>query len=299
MRCRIGTVNDVHFGEVEAGRIDDHTDGPIRRAAPGEPPYPETMNHARGGRDGGRRRRRGDRQGRPVDRRHARGVRRLRGTATGSRSATASSPCAATTTPTAASTSTPATSGSSCRASTSPCSTPSCPSAAPATCGPSRSTGSTPRAAASTVPVLVMGHHQQLVSGATRSPDYFGIDPDASDALVRRHAAAPGDRRLHRRPHPPPPRPLDRRHDPVDRGRLRQGLPRHVGRVPRVRRRDPAGRPPHVDAGRAGVERAVPHAVLRLRRRLRGVRDGNARGALLRDPVAAIRALAARRLVGS
>lgn len=44
--CRIATVNDVHFGEVEAGRIDDHPDGPIQRAAPGEPPYPETMNAA-------------------------------------------------------------------------------------------------------------------------------------------------------------------------------------------------------------------------------------------------------------
>ena len=43
--CRFATVNDVHFGEVEAGRIDDRADGPIERAAPGEPPYPETMNH--------------------------------------------------------------------------------------------------------------------------------------------------------------------------------------------------------------------------------------------------------------
>jgi predicted phosphodiesterase len=37
-------------------------------------------------------------------------------------------------------------------------------------------------AAASTVPVIVMGHHQQWISGR-RSPQYFGIDPDASDAL--------------------------------------------------------------------------------------------------------------------
>lgn len=37
-------------------------------------------------------------------------------------------------------------------------------------------------AAASTVPVLVMGHHQQWISGH-RNPDYFGIDPDASDGL--------------------------------------------------------------------------------------------------------------------
>ena len=42
--CRVATVNDVHFGEVECGRIDNHRDGPIQRALPGEPPYPETMN---------------------------------------------------------------------------------------------------------------------------------------------------------------------------------------------------------------------------------------------------------------
>lgn len=43
---RVATVNDVHFGETEAGRIDDHPEGPIQRVAPGEPPYPETMNRA-------------------------------------------------------------------------------------------------------------------------------------------------------------------------------------------------------------------------------------------------------------
>lgn len=42
--CRFGTVNDVHFGEVEAGRLDDEPAGPIVRAAEGEAPYPETMN---------------------------------------------------------------------------------------------------------------------------------------------------------------------------------------------------------------------------------------------------------------
>jgi 3',5'-cyclic-AMP phosphodiesterase len=42
--CRFATVNDVHFGEVECGKIDDHPQGPIQRAAPGEPPYPLTMN---------------------------------------------------------------------------------------------------------------------------------------------------------------------------------------------------------------------------------------------------------------
>jgi Icc protein len=44
--CRIGTVNDLHLGEVECGKIDDNPLGPIQRVAPGEPPHPETMNHA-------------------------------------------------------------------------------------------------------------------------------------------------------------------------------------------------------------------------------------------------------------
>jgi 3',5'-cyclic-AMP phosphodiesterase len=44
--CRFGTVNDVHFGEVEAGRLDDHPEGPIQRVLEGEEPYPETMNRS-------------------------------------------------------------------------------------------------------------------------------------------------------------------------------------------------------------------------------------------------------------
>ncbi len=42
---RFATVNDVHFGEVEAGRIDEHPQGPIQRVSPEDTPYPETMNH--------------------------------------------------------------------------------------------------------------------------------------------------------------------------------------------------------------------------------------------------------------
>jgi 3',5'-cyclic AMP phosphodiesterase CpdA len=43
----LATVNDVHFGEVECGKVhDDPAVGPILRAEPGEPPYPETMNGA-------------------------------------------------------------------------------------------------------------------------------------------------------------------------------------------------------------------------------------------------------------
>lgn len=46
LRCVFTTVNDVHFGEMTAGQIDDHELGPIRRAAPGAEPYPEVMNRA-------------------------------------------------------------------------------------------------------------------------------------------------------------------------------------------------------------------------------------------------------------
>ena len=42
--CRFATVNDVHFGETECGRIDTSPLGPIQRAEPGEDPYPVTMN---------------------------------------------------------------------------------------------------------------------------------------------------------------------------------------------------------------------------------------------------------------
>ena len=40
----LATVNDVHFGETECGRIDDNPNGPIMRPEPGEQPYPLTMN---------------------------------------------------------------------------------------------------------------------------------------------------------------------------------------------------------------------------------------------------------------
>jgi 3',5'-cyclic-AMP phosphodiesterase len=44
--CRVATVNDLHFGEIEAGRLDERTTAAIERVAPGEEPYPETMNRA-------------------------------------------------------------------------------------------------------------------------------------------------------------------------------------------------------------------------------------------------------------
>lgn len=38
------TVNDVHFGERECGKIGDSPDGPILRPDPGDEPYPVVMN---------------------------------------------------------------------------------------------------------------------------------------------------------------------------------------------------------------------------------------------------------------
>jgi predicted phosphodiesterase len=44
--CRFGTVNDVHFGERECGRIGESPLGPIVRTPPGHEPYWATMNQA-------------------------------------------------------------------------------------------------------------------------------------------------------------------------------------------------------------------------------------------------------------
>ncbi len=44
MLCQLATVNDVHFGEVDCGRVDGQEAGPIERVADGERPYAETMN---------------------------------------------------------------------------------------------------------------------------------------------------------------------------------------------------------------------------------------------------------------
>ncbi len=42
----VATVNDVHFGEEAAGIISGSDIGPVLRSEPGEPPYPEVMNRA-------------------------------------------------------------------------------------------------------------------------------------------------------------------------------------------------------------------------------------------------------------
>ena len=209
--CRFATVNDVHFGEVEAGRIDDSPHGPIQRAAAGEAPYPETMNRGAVAEIAADRPGRGDRQGRPVARRPARGVGRVRAVLPRARSATGCTSCAATTTRyQGADARTPATSGSSCPAWPSPCSTRSSPARPPAGCSAEQLDWLDAHAAASDRPVLVMGHHQQCDRRpAASGADYFGLAPRRSDALTAVVARAAGDRRLHRRPHPPPPRAAD------------------------------------------------------------------------------------------
>jgi hypothetical protein len=45
-RCRFATINDVHFGETEAGRVGSSDLGPIQTVAPGAPPYAQVMNDA-------------------------------------------------------------------------------------------------------------------------------------------------------------------------------------------------------------------------------------------------------------
>ncbi|MET0145417.1 MAG: metallophosphoesterase [Ilumatobacteraceae bacterium] len=182
LRCRFGTVNDVHFGETEAGRVDELTEGPVLRAPPGAPPYPETMNHGAVGEmrvaelaavvvkgdltsDGT------DAEFdafeacyRPVfgERLHV-----VRGNHDAYR-------------------------GQADYAGDEWIELPGVAIALLDTAIPTKTSGRlTPAqldwldagAAASTVPVVAMGHHQQWVGGE-RSPEYFGIDPESSDGLT-------------------------------------------------------------------------------------------------------------------
>ncbi len=179
--CRFATVNDVHFGEEECGRIDDDPAGPIQRAAPGEAPYPETMNVAAAAEitaiDPVAVIVKGDLSvdGQPdewaafercyrdafTDRLHV-----VRGNHD-------------------------AYQGQHQYAGDQWIELPGATVALVDTVIPTVTTGSLSteqldwletRAAASDRPVIVMGHHQQW-TGGKRSDDYFGMHPDASDAL--------------------------------------------------------------------------------------------------------------------
>jgi 3',5'-cyclic-AMP phosphodiesterase len=182
LRCRFATVNDVHFGEVEAGRIDESTLGPIMRAGPDSDPYPETMNRGAVAEieaaDVAAVIVKGDLtdDGRPEEfaafeacYRPAFGSRLhvIRGNHD-------------------------AFHGQTDYAGDQWLDLPGVAVALLDTTIPRAPTGHLTAdqiewldagAAASTVPVVVMGHHQQWTEGE-RNPEYFGINPDASDALT-------------------------------------------------------------------------------------------------------------------
>ena len=181
-RCRIGTVNDVHFGETEAGRLDENPLGPIRRVAPGEPPYPETMNHGAVAEmavaDLAAVIVKGDLSTDGTPEEFAEFEACYRAPFGGRLHVVRGNHDAY--------------QGQDEYAGDEWIEVPGLAVALLDTALPTRSTGHLTAeqidwldaaAAASSVPVLVMGHHQQWVSG-DRSPDYFGIDPDASDALT-------------------------------------------------------------------------------------------------------------------
>jgi 3',5'-cyclic-AMP phosphodiesterase len=186
---RIATVNDVHFGEVEAGRIDDLTDGPIQRADPGAAPYPETMNLAAAG----------EIAAAGVDAVFVKGDLSAYGrpdewaafedcyrTAFGDRLHVVRG-------------NHDAYEGQSEYAGDQWVELPGVAVALLDTTIPFHTTGRLSDtqidwldapAAASDRPVLVMGHHQQWVDGA-RNDDYFGLHPDSSDALTALIARRP------------------------------------------------------------------------------------------------------------
>jgi 3',5'-cyclic-AMP phosphodiesterase len=182
LRCRFGTVNDLHFGEVEAGRINESNLGPILRVDLGADPYPETMNRAAvaemAAADLAAVVVKGDLTdaGKPDEFAAFEGCYRpafdgrlfvVRGNHD-------------------------AFHGQTDYAGDQWIELPGVAIALLDTTIPRSPTGDLSAAqldwldagaAASTVPVIAMGHHQQWTEGE-RNPEYFGINPDASDALT-------------------------------------------------------------------------------------------------------------------
>lgn len=179
--CRFGTVNDLHFGEVECGKIDGDPRGPIERVEPGEPPHPVTMNQAavaemaatglaavivkgdvsNDGTDDEFTAFEACYRDAFGDRLHV-----TRGNHDSYR-------------------------GQHCYASDEWIELPGVCVALLDTVLPEQTTGTISTAqlqwledlvAAADRPVIVLGHHQQWISGR-RHPGYFGLDPDSSDAL--------------------------------------------------------------------------------------------------------------------
>lgn len=181
-RTRLATVNDVHFGEVECGRVDDHVDGPILSVPPGAEPYPETMNRGAVAEidaaavdavivKGDLTTNAAPAEFADFDRHYSTTfgdrlyVVRGNHDAIAGRTARAGDQWIELDGVTVALVDTVI------------------PDVASGTLTPAQIDWLDAQAAASTTPVLVMGHHQQWVGGE-RDPAYFGLDPDASDALA-------------------------------------------------------------------------------------------------------------------
>ena len=256
--CRFATVNDVHFGEEVCGIDETFGSEPVFRSEPGETPYPEMMNSGAIAEitaiapaavivkgdltaDGHDEEYAAFRQfygGAFGDRLHT-----VRGNHDGYRGQTYAMRRPQ---------------RSCCPASACCCSTRSSRFRRPGGSPSDQLAWLDDLAAPSDRPVIVMGHHHPWSPDSSkRSLTYFGINPDDSEGLVdviARHPSIIGYFAGHTH------RNRVRRFsatgdDPVGRGGVREGLPRHVGRVPRVRGRRDASAPAHLDARRARVER--------------------------------------------
>ena len=106
-------------------------------------------------------------------------------------------------------------------------------------------------------PTMVVLHHQLMTA---HIPYYLppGVPGPASRALLdadgRGQPGHAGDDGAHPPPSPAPPRARRR-----DRGRLGQGSPRHMGRLPGLRGRDRPDRPADHGPGRPRLDGADPH----------------------------------------
>ena len=183
--CRVATVNDVHFGEVECGVMDGSADGPIERATPGDPPYAETMNRGAAAEiaaiDSAAIIVKGD-LSQDGEQAEWDAFEECYGAAFGDRLHVVRG-------------NHDAYHGQSSYAGDQWIELPGVVVALLDTVIPNETTGNITaeqidwldsHAAAADRPVLVMGHHQQWIAGAggTRSPHYFGLNPDSSDALA-------------------------------------------------------------------------------------------------------------------
>ena len=260
--CTVATVNDVHFGETECGMIEGSTSGRSFAAEPGEEPYPEVMNRAAVAEIAALDPDAVVVKGDLTCRRHPRST-SASSTCYGARSATGSHHVRG---------NHDAYHGAHVRRRPDAARS-SCPGVTLAVLDTVRRRVASGRVTARAArlarrrsragadrPVLVFGHHH-VWSPASRRATRRLLRHQPRRLRARWSTWSPPavDRRLLRRPHPPQPRAPLRRHRrrAVGRGRLRQGLPGRLGRVPRLRGRHPAGPPPHLDARGAALDRAA------------------------------------------